>query len=130
MGYKRIMTKDAANAYAANGLGAIFAEKGELTKARDTFTRVREISGDSINDSLLNLGHLNLALSKHPEALQYYDSYIKRSKKVMSNAENKGDVEVLSYIAFAYFDWAKQTEEKNNAEAAPADERYQQCINY
>jgi len=129
--YKRILNKDTANAYAANGLGTILAEKGELAKARDIFTRVREISGDTIPDCLLNLGHLHLALSKHPEALQMYQQYMNRTKKVViSDTENNGDVVVLSYIAFAYFDWAKQTEKINNAKAAPADERYKKCIEY
>ena len=39
-------------------------------------------------------------------------------------------MEVLLYIAFAYYDWARQTELFNNERAAPADERYRKCIEH
>jgi tetratricopeptide (TPR) repeat protein len=55
--YKRILQKDTSNAYAANGLGAVLAEKGELFKAKEVFNRVREVQ-ENIADALLNLGHI------------------------------------------------------------------------
>jgi len=132
--YRRILAKDRANAYAANGLGTVLAEKGELFKAKEIFNRVREVSGDSISDSLLNLGHIYLAQKKHPEALQMYQSYMKRSRnsgaQTTSKSQEDDEAEVLLYIAFAYFDWARQTELFNNAKAAPADERYHKCIEF
>ena len=134
--YRRILSKDKANAYAANGLGTVLAEKGELFKAKEIFNRVREVSGDSIADALLNLGHIYLAQKKHPEALQMYQSYIKNrtrgtaSAQTTSKSQEDDEAEVLLYVAFAYFDWARQTELFNNAKAAPADERYQKCIQY
>mmetsp|Transcript_36859 Transcript_36859/g.64595 ORF Transcript_36859/g.64595 Transcript_36859/m.64595 type:complete len:928 (+) Transcript_36859:1-2784(+) len=132
--YRRILAKDKANAYAANGLGTVLAEKGELFKAKEIFNRVREVSGDSISDSLLNLGHIYLAQKKHPEALQMYQSYMNRTRssgaQTTSKSQEDDEAEVLLYIAFAYFDWARQTELFNNAKAAPADERYQKCIEY
>lgn len=39
-------------------------------------------------------------------------------------------VEVLLYIAFAYFDWARHTELFNDANAAPADGRYKEAIRF
>lgn len=133
--YRRILSKDKANAYAANGLGTILAEKGELFKAKEIFNRVREVSGDTIADSLLNLGHIYLAQKKHPEALQMYQSYMNRTRsnsgaQTTSKSQEDDEAEVLLYVAFAYFDWARQTELFNNAKAAPADERYQKCIEY
>lgn len=133
--YRRILQKDKANAYAANGLGTVLAEKGELSKAKEIFNRVREVSGDTISDALLNLGHIYLAQKKHPEALQMYTSYMNRTKsssgsQATSKSQEDDEAEVLLYIAFAYFDWARQTELFNNAKAAPADERYQKCISY
>jgi len=132
--YRRILTKDNANAYAANGLGTVLAEKGELIKAKEIFNRVREVSGDTILDTLLNLGHIYLAQKKHPEALQMYQSYMNRTRTtgapITSKSQDDDEAEVLLYIAFAYFDWARQTELFNNANAAPADERYQKCIEY
>lgn len=133
--YRRILQKDSANAYAANGLGTVLAEKGELFKAKEIFNRVREVSGDTLSDSLLNLGHIYLAQKKHPEALQMYQNYMSRTfssagAQTTSKSQEDDEAEVLLYIAFAYFDWARQTELFNNAKASPADERYQQCIQY
>lgn len=132
--YKRILNKDKANAYAANGLGTVLAEKADLIKAKETFSRVREVSGDAIPDTLLNLGHIYLAQKKHPEALQMYQNYLNRTRgsgtPISSKNQNEDEGEVLQYIAFAYFDWAKQTEMHNNVKAAPADERYSMCIKY
>lgn len=132
--YKSILTKDNANAYAANGIGTVLAEKGELFKAKEVFNRVREVSGDTIADALLNLGHIYLAQKKHPEALQMYQSYMKRTQDgtapITTKSREDDEAEVLLYIAFAYFDWARQTEALNNAQAAPADERYQMCMEH
>jgi len=133
--YRRILQKDKANAYAANGLGTVLAEKGELFKAKEIFNRVREVSGDTIPDALLNLGHIYLAQKKHPEALQMYQSYATRTRsssgaQTTSKSQDDDEAEVLLFIAFAYFDWARQTELFNNAKAAPADERYRTCIEY
>jgi RNA polymerase-associated protein CTR9 len=130
--YKRILTKDTANAYAANGLGTLLAENAELFKAKEVFNRVREVSGDAIADAHLNLGHIYLAQKKHPEALQMYQSYLKRTEDgtapISSKSRKDDKVNVLLYIAFAYFDWARQAELFNNQKAAPADERYKKAM--
>jgi RNA polymerase-associated protein CTR9 len=132
--YRRILTKDPANAYAANGLGTVLAEKGEIFKAKEVFNRVREVSGDTIADALLNLGHIYLAQKKHPEALQMYTSYMKRAEDgttpVTSKSRVDDVVDVLMYIAFAFFDWARHTELFNDANAAPADGRYKQAMEH
>ncbi len=132
--YKRILTKDNANAYAANGLGTVVAEKGELFKAKEIFNRVREVTGDTISDAHLNLAHIYLAQKKHPEALQMYQSYLKRTEDgttpITSKSRLDDKVDVLHYIAFAYFDWARQTELFNNSKAAPADERYKKAMEH
>lgn len=131
--YKRILTKDPSNAYAANGLGTVLAEKGELFKAKEVFNRVREVQ-DSIADALLNLGHIFLAQKRHPEALQMYRNYMKRTEDgtvpITSKSRNDDVADVELYIAFAYFDWARHTELLNNAKAAPADERYQMAMEH
>ena len=132
--YQRILGKDPLNAYAANGLGTVLAERGEIFKAKEVFNRVREVSEDSIADALLNLGHIYLAQKKHPEALQMYQNYMKRVEDVSTPTTSKSRVEdlvdVLLYIAFAYFDWARHTELFNDANAAPADGRYKKAMEY
>ena len=130
--YKRILSKNHSNAYAANGLGTVLAEKAELFKAKEIFNRVRQVSDDGIADAMLNLGHIYLAQKRHPEALQMYQSYLKRtvdgSAPISSKSRVDDEVDVLLYIAFAYFDWARQTELYNNAKAAPADGRYKKAM--
>eukprot|EP00592_Proboscia_alata_P020741 CAMPEP_0194425676 /NCGR_PEP_ID=MMETSP0176-20130528/24887_1 /TAXON_ID=216777 /ORGANISM="Proboscia alata, Strain PI-D3" /LENGTH=1293 /DNA_ID=CAMNT_0039236049 /DNA_START=225 /DNA_END=4106 /DNA_ORIENTATION=- len=130
--FSRILNKDRGNFYAANGLGTVLAEKAELSKAREVFNRVREVSEDSIPDSLLNLGHIYLAQKQHPQALKMYQTYMSRTSKLGSgkSENNREDAEVLLYISFTYFDWGKQTELQNNSKAADSDERYQQCIKH
>jgi RNA polymerase-associated protein CTR9 len=132
--YKRILAKDKANAYAANGIGTVLAERGELFKAKEAFNRVREVSGDTIADAHLNLGHIFLAQNKHPEALRMYQSYMKRTQDgtapITTKSRDDDVVEVLLYIAFTYFDWARQAELNNDERAAPADERYRKCIEH
>eukprot|EP00977_Amphora_coffeiformis_P005243 scaffold1123_cov168-Amphora_coffeaeformis.AAC.11 len=132
--YKRILSKDPANAYAANGLGTVLAEKADIFKAKEVFNRVREVSGDNIADTFINLGHIYLAQKKHPEALQMYKNYMKRAEDgttpITSKSRVDDVVDVLLYISFAYFDWARHTESFNDANAAPADGRYKETISY
>jgi len=132
--YRRILQKDNANAYAANGIGTVLAEKGDLPRSKEIFNRVREISGDTIPDALLNLGHIYLALSKHNEALQMYQNYMERTNtagaQITSKNKDEDDATVLLYVAFAYYDWARQTEDLKDSKSAPADERYRKSIEY
>lgn len=85
-------------------------------------------------DALLNLGHIYLAQKKHPEALQMYQNYMKRVEDVATPTTSKSRVEnlvdVLLYIAFAYFDWARHTELFNDMNAAPADGRYKMAMDH
>lgn len=63
-----------------------------------------------------------------------YQSYMTRTRSsgAITTSKNQDDdeAEVLLYISFAYFDWARQTELSNDVKAAPADERYKKCIEY
>jgi len=132
--YKRILAKDPLNTYAANGIGTVLAERGEIFKAKEAFLRVREVSDDTIADALVNLGHIYLAQKKHPEALQLYKSYMKRAEDgttpITSKSRTDDVVDVLLYIAFTYFDWARHTELFNDANAAPADGRYKEAMEH
>jgi RNA polymerase-associated protein CTR9 len=132
--YKGILGKDPANAYAANGIGTVLAEKGEIFKAKEVFNRVREVSDDTIADALLNLGHIYLAQKKNSEALQLYQQYLSRiedsSAPVTSKSRMDDIVDVLLYISFAFFDWARHKELLNDAGAAAADGLYKQAMEH
>lgn len=132
--YKRILAKDPLNAYAANGLGTVLAERGEIFKAKEIFNRVREVSGDFLSDALLNQGHIFLSQKKHSEAIKFYQSYMKRAEDVSTPVTSKSRtddiVDVLQFIAFAYFDWARHFEDPNDASAAPADGLYKKAMKH
>lgn len=49
---------------------------------------------------------------------------------ITSKSRVEDVVDVLLYIAFAYFDWARHTELYNDANAAPADERYKNAMEH
>jgi len=72
--YKQVLANDDKNLYAANGIGCVLAEKGELLKAKDIFNRVRECSGDTIGCVLVNLAHVYIAQGKHSEAIKMYEN--------------------------------------------------------
>jgi hypothetical protein len=55
--YKSVMKLRDCNAYAANGLGIVLAERGQLTEARSVFTMIREAMPD-LTPVVLNLAHV------------------------------------------------------------------------
>ena len=122
--YRSVLVKDKFNLYAANGMGCVLAEKGELQKSKDIFTRVRESSGDTVGPVFLNLGHVYLGQSRHAEAIKSYEHYQKHF------ATKKEETKLLMYLAYSYFDWAKQAEESSGAEAHSLDERYRTAIKF
>lgn len=63
-----------------------------------------------------------------------YQSYVKDAEDINTPVSSKSRIDVvvdiLAYIAFAYFDWARHTELYNDANVAPADGRYKEAMNY
>ncbi|GMH52292.1 hypothetical protein TL16_g01201 [Triparma laevis f. inornata] len=126
--FVKALKKDSGNVYAGNGLGCVLAEKGELSKARNVFQRVRECSNDSIPSTLLNMAHLMLAQQQHAPAIVLYRNYLDH------NHAEAGSINVHLYISHAYFDWAKAAEvtmkTAMNEEAAKLDERYSNSLEW
>ncbi len=67
--YQRVLTKNPANLYAANGVGIVFAEKGEISLAKEFFTQVRE-AADNMADVRLNLAHIHFAQGQFINAVK------------------------------------------------------------
>ncbi|KAK0170396.1 hypothetical protein PV328_010964 [Microctonus aethiopoides] len=86
--YKQILLTDLKNIWAANGIGAVLAHKGYLNEARKIFAQVLE-STTEFCDVWLNIAHI------YVEQKQFYHH-----------------VEVLQYLARAYFKAAKLKEAK------------------
>ena len=90
--YKKALVKEPTNAFAANGLAILLAERGRMDDAKAIFTLVQEsleienaaITGTSASavtkilselqaDVLVNLGHIALAKAQYAAALKFYD---------------------------------------------------------
>ena len=67
--YAHALAANPHNAYAANGLGVLLAEKGHFLQARETFVQVREANPDDL-DVWINLAHANLELGVFASAIK------------------------------------------------------------
>ncbi|CAM9217141.1 unnamed protein product [Discosporangium mesarthrocarpum] len=101
--YQEVLKEDDANAYSANGLGMVLAEKGMLDQAKEVFARVREVSAEVLGDVWINLAHVYLAQNKHNEAIRLYQNCLKKF-------HGGRDSSLHIYLAHAYFD-ARQYDE-------------------
>lgn len=94
--YKKTMQLQPRNIYAANGLGIMMAEKGNFELAKLIFSQVREASPD-MPDAWINLAHIYVAEERYAEAIQLYSV-------CLSKCYNGQDLEVLLYLAKAYYE--------------------------
>ena len=76
----------------------------------DIFQRVRE-STEDFPDGWTNLAHMYVAEKEYFQAIKLYE---KCHKKFYGNA----DVSLLQYIARAYYDWAREQQDKGDLETA------------
>ncbi|TYZ61280.1 hypothetical protein PybrP1_009581 [[Pythium] brassicae (nom. inval.)] len=94
--YKKTIQSHPGNIFAANGLGIMVAEKGNFELAKQIFSQVREASPD-MPDAWINLAHLFVAEERYAEAIQLYSV-------CLSKCYNGQDLEVLLYLAKAYYE--------------------------
>lgn len=91
--YQKVLNLDSKNAYAAQGIAIIFAEKKQTGLALEIFRKVR----DSLNDITvyLNLGHCLLELKQFAKAIENYDLALTRFT-------DGNDARLLNYFARAW----------------------------
>ncbi|ETV98548.1 hypothetical protein H310_08673 [Aphanomyces invadans] len=100
--YKKTLASNPQNVYAANGIGIMLAEKGQLDKAKLIFAQVREAAPD-MPDAWINLAHIHMGERRYGEAITLY--------QVSLNKHYKGqDVTVLLYLAKAYYEAKRYSE--------------------
>ena len=68
---------DPKNIFAANGLGIIEAEQGNIQLAKDIFIKVREAT-DSVPSLWVNLGHVYLLEKQYDSAIKMYQNCLQR----------------------------------------------------
>jgi len=102
--YKTVLRNDPRNIWAANGIGAVLAHKGCIQEARDIFAQVREATAEFC-DVWLNIAHIYVEQRQYISAIQMYENCLKKFFK-------HPNVEVLGYLARAYFRAGKLKEAK------------------
>lgn len=102
--YKQVLRNDPRNIWAANGIGAVLAHKGAINEARDIFAQVREATADFC-DVWLNIAHIYVEQKQYISSIQMYENCLRKFYKYPH-------VEVLQYLARAYFKAGKLKEAK------------------
>lgn len=95
---------DPKNIWAANGIGSVLAHKGFFIESRDIFAQVREATAD-FSDVWLNIAHIYVEQKQYISAIQMYENCLKKFFK-------HHNVEVMQYLARAYFRAGKLNEAK------------------
>lgn len=102
--YKQVLRNDPKNIWATNGIGAVLAHKGCIVEARDIFAQVREATADFC-DVWLNIAHIYVEQKQYVSGIQMYENCLKKFFK-------HNNVEVMQYLARAYFKAGKLQEAK------------------
>lgn len=102
--YRSVLRNDDRNIWASNGIGAVLAHKGCIQEARDIFAQVREATADFC-DVWLNIAHIYVEQKQYISAIQMYENCLKKFFK-------HPNVEVLQYLARAYYKAGKLKEAK------------------
>lgn len=102
--YKQVLRTDPKNIWATNGIGAVLAHKGCINEARDIFAQVREATAE-FSDVWLNIAHIYVEQRQYVSAIQMYENCLKKFYR-------HNNVEVMQYLARAYFRAGKLKEAK------------------
>lgn len=100
--FTKVLSIDAKNVFAAQGLAIIYIENKELTKGLDILRKIR----DSLNDIsvYLNLGHVLVELKQYSKAIESYEIALVRFT-------NSSDTKILSFLGRSWY--LRGLEEKN-----------------
>lgn len=102
--FNEVLRLDPKNIWAANGIGSVLAHKSYFIEARDIFAQVREATAD-FADVWLNIAHIYVEQKQYMSAIQMYENCMKKFYKYHN-------VEVMQYLARAYFRANKLNEAK------------------
>jgi hypothetical protein len=67
--YRSVLAKDAANIYAANGLGVVLSGRGRWADCKAVFSELKEVAPE-VTDVWLNLGHVFTHHGLHTNAIK------------------------------------------------------------
>lgn len=92
--FTKVLSIDAKNAFAAQGLAIIYIENKEQTKGLDILRKIR----DSLNDIsvYLNLGHVLVELKQYSKAIESFEIAFVRFT-------NSSDPKILSFLGRAWY---------------------------
>ncbi|KAL4854380.1 RNA polymerase-associated protein CTR9 [Chlorella vulgaris] len=100
--YRRVLEKDEGCIFAANGIGCVLAELGNLSAAKEVFLQVQEASAASngfwrMPDAWINLANVYLAQQQYTPAIQMYKNALRKFY------DNRNAV-IMLYLARAQYD--------------------------
>ena len=84
--FHHVLLEDNKNVYAANGLGMVCAQKGELDVAREIMSRAREAGMPLSEDICCNLAHVHLAQGRFVDAEHLYQAALKTLPRSSSSS--------------------------------------------
>ena len=84
--FHHVLMEDCKNVYAANGLGMVCAQKGELDVAREIISRAREAGLPLSEDICCNLAHVHLAQGRFVDAEMLYQAALKTLPRSSSSS--------------------------------------------
>ncbi|GAM24860.1 hypothetical protein SAMD00019534_080350 [Acytostelium subglobosum LB1] len=109
--YTKTLKNNPTNIYAANGIGMVAFERGNITLATDIFVQLRESAVDVPSVSL-NLAHIYMQKRLFDFAIRLYDGCLKKSN-------NAKEMELMYlYLAKAYFEAQRYPECKQTLKKA------------
>ncbi|PSC73221.1 RNA polymerase-associated CTR9-like protein [Micractinium conductrix] len=114
--YRRVLEKDEGCISAANGVGCILAELGNMSAAKEVFLQVQEASAATdgfwqMPDASINLGNVYLAQQQYTAAIQTYRNTLRKFPDFRSSV-------VMLYLARAQYDADQLPEAKRTLSKA------------
>jgi tetratricopeptide (TPR) repeat protein len=107
--FHHVLLEDNKNVYAANGLGMVCAQKGELDVAREIMSRAREAGMPLSEDICCNLAHVHLAQERYVDAEHLYQAALKTLPRSSSSsggsAAKQSDRVNAAYECMAYAEY-------------------------
>eukprot|EP01135_Chromosphaera_perkinsii_P005243 Nk52_evm12s327 gene=Nk52_evmTU12s327 len=97
--FSRVLKYDPKNLYAANGIGAVLAERGHFKEAKEIFQQVRE-NTSAMPNVWINLAHVYVEVGQYVNAIKMYENCMKKFF-------DGRDAQLNLYIARAMFLYEK-----------------------
>lgn len=101
--FHQVLNEDRRNTYAANGLGIVCAEKGEVEAAKDIILKAQEANMSVSEDINTNLAHIYLMQNRHLDAERLYQVTHNNISKSCRSGNSDTSPYLMECTAYAQF---------------------------